>query len=108
MNDYRDSDFLSKITSMGTLGYPLEKIINVLDISDGDGFRIIFDDPTTHVAKAYRKGQDKAEFLVDIKLMELIKGGDLDAMKLFEERRNELKAIEEKQKEKRKWEQTTS
>jgi hypothetical protein len=87
----RPPDFLSKIKQLGSLCYPLEKCINVLDLhgSDVDVFIDEFDDPDSEVANAYAKGKDASDFFLDSKLFELARGGDLKAMQLFEQRRNE-------------------
>jgi len=82
-------DFLKKLTQVGTLGYPLSKIINVLDIEDEKKFKKDFYD-LNHVAhKSYQKGVDKADFILDSKLFEMAKNGDLNALKKFETRKRD-------------------
>ncbi|REJ84514.1 MAG: hypothetical protein DWQ44_09060 [Bacteroidetes bacterium] len=80
-------EFLKKITQMGTLGYPPEKIINVLDIEDGDKFIKEFSNKNSKVQKHYQKGVDKADYMIDIKLFEMAKNGVLKALDRYEERK---------------------
>lgn len=79
-------DFLKKMVSVGTLGYALDKIINVLDINDAS-FTADFDNPESPVAKAYQKGLDKSDYAIDMKLFELAKNGDMEALKKYEQRK---------------------
>lgn len=74
---------------MGTLGYPSSKIINVLDIDDEKQFTKDFDNPRSEVAKAYKKGVDKADFIIDSKLFEMAKNGDLKALEKYEIRKRD-------------------
>src|SRR4051812_30947278 len=88
MMQYTD-DFIKRIIGVGTLGYSLQKIINALDIDEKDvqQFTNDFYDPVSKVAKAYQKGKDKADYAIDIKLFELAQGGDLDALREYEQRK---------------------
>lgn len=80
-------DFLKKMVQVGTLGYPLSKIINVLDIDDIKQFTKDFDNPKSQVAISYQKGVDKADFVLDSKLFDMAKGGDLKALDKYEVRK---------------------
>lgn len=80
-------DFLKKMVQVGTLGYPLSKIINVLDIDDIKQFTKDFDNPKSQVAISYQKGIDKADFVLDSKLFDMAKGGDLKALDKYEVRK---------------------
>lgn len=82
-----NEDFLKKMVQVGTLGYPLSKIINVLDIDDTKQFTKDFDNPKSQVAISYQKGVDKADFVLDSKLFEMAKGGDLKALDKYEARK---------------------
>lgn len=82
-----NEDFLKKMVQVGTLGYPLSKIINVLDIEDTKQFTKDFDNPKSKVAIAYQKGVDKADFVLDSKLFDMAKGGDLKALDKYERRK---------------------
>lgn len=82
-----NEDFLKKMVQVGTLGYPLSKIINVLDIDDTKQFTKDFNNPKSKVAISYQKGVDKADFVLDSKLFDMAKGGDLKALNKYEIRK---------------------
>ena len=82
-----NEDFLKKMVQVGTLGYPLSKIINVLDIDDTKQFTKDFDNPKSKVVISYQKGVDKADFVLDSKLFDMAKGGDLKALDKYERRK---------------------
>jgi len=82
-----NEDFLKKMVQVGTLGYPLSKIINVLDIDDVKQFTKDFDNPKSKVAISYQKGVDKADFVLDSKIFDMAKGGDLKALDKYEARK---------------------
>jgi len=82
-----NEDFLKKMVQVGTLGYPLSKIINVLDIDDIKQFTKDFDNPKSQVAISYQKGVDKADFVLDSKLFDMAKNGDLKALAKYEVRK---------------------
>lgn len=84
-----DEDFLKKMVQVGTLGYPLSKIINVLDIEEHKQFTKDFDNPSSKIAVAYQKGVDKADFVLDSKLFDMAKNGDLKALQKYEERKKD-------------------
>ena len=73
---------------MGNSSYPLSKIINVLDIEDHKQFTKDFDNPKSKVAISYQKGVDKADFVLDSKLFDMAKGGDLKALDKYEARKS--------------------
>lgn len=83
-----DKEFIAKITGMGTLGYDAEKIINVLDIVDVDQFRKDFMNKDSDIYKAFQKGVDKSDYIIDMKLYELAKTGDMKAIELYDKRKN--------------------
>lgn len=82
-------DFLKKVTQTGTLGYPVEKVINVLDVEDSDKFIKDFNNPKSAIGKAYQKGIDLSDFIIDSKLFEMAKGGDLKAITKYEFRKSQ-------------------
>lgn len=96
-----NEDFLKKMVQVGTLGYPLSKIINVLDIEDHKQFTKDFDNPKSKVAISYQKGVDKADFVLDSKLFDMAKGGDLKALDKYERRKRSQLYAEEREKRER-------
>jgi hypothetical protein len=81
------SDQIKKIVNLGTLGYGLEKCLNVLDVEDPKQFAKDFDNPDSVVGKAYKKGRDIADFAIDSKLFEMARQGDINAMREFERKK---------------------
>ena len=81
-------DFLKKIMQCGTLGYPLSKILNVLDIENEAEFKVDFNNKESEVSKNYQKGIDRADFVLDSKLFEMAKDGDLKALDKYEKRKD--------------------
>lgn len=96
-----NEDFLKKIVQMGTLGYPLSKIINVLDIDDIKQFTKDFDNAKSKVSNSYQKGIDKADFVIDSKLFDMAKGGDLKALEKYEKRKRSQIFVEERERKQR-------
>ena len=96
-----NEDFLKKMVQVGTLGYPLSKIINVLDIEDTKQFTKDFDNPKSKVAISYQKGVDKADFVLDSKLFDMAKGGDLKALDKYERRKRTQLYAEERERKQR-------
>jgi hypothetical protein len=88
--NFNDEDFLRRIVGVGTLGYSLEKIMNVLDIptSDMKSFTDEFYNKNSEVYRAYKKGIDKADYVIDMKLFEEAKSGNIRALKKYEERKD--------------------
>lgn len=85
--EYTD-DLLKKIMQCGTLGYPLSKILNVLDIENEAEFKVDFNNKESKVSKNYQKGIDRADFVLDSKLFEMAKDGDLKAFDKYQRRKD--------------------
>ena len=96
-----NEDFLKKMVQVGTLGYPLSKILNVLDIDNEKQFTKDFDNPKSKVAISYQKGVDKADFVLDSKLFDMAKGGDLKALDKYERRKRSQLYAEERERKQR-------
>jgi len=79
-------EFLATIVHVGILGYPLSKILNIFDIEETN-FSIDFYTPGSALHSAYNKGIDKADYIIDSKLFEMAKEGDLKALEKFEARK---------------------
>ncbi len=82
-----DDDFLKKMVQLGTLAYPVSKIINILDIENTSEFIKHFDDPKHPIQLNYKKGIDKSDFVLDNKLFEMAKNGNLKAIEKYEEKK---------------------
>jgi len=93
-----NEEFLKKMVQAGTLGYPLSKIINIFDIEEVVKFTKDFDNPKSKVSISYQKGVDKADFLLDSKLFEMAKNGNLTALDKYEKRKRSNLFSEEREK----------
>jgi len=91
-------EFLKKIVQVGILAYPFEKIINVFDIENIEVFKNDFFNKESIIYKNYKKGIDKADFAIDLKLYNMAKDGDLKALEKFEKRKrlNEIELKKER------------
>lgn len=88
--EYEDS-FLANIQAMGQLGYSVDKMINILDVENQDGFKSDFNNKTSPLFKAYQKGVDKSDFIIDQKLYSLAKEGDLKAIEMYDKMKRNRK-----------------
>lgn len=80
-------ELLENIVSFGIVGYPLDKILNILpDDVDKDKFSKEFLNKNSKIFKAYQKGVDRRDYDIDIRLFEMAKSGDMRALEKFEER----------------------
>ena len=75
-----------KIVNCGALGYNASKIASVLDVSQ-DEVAALLDDPNSQFSKLIQKGEDMCDYVIDLKLFELAKSGDLKALDAFEYRK---------------------
>lgn len=78
---------LKKMVHMGILDYSCEKCINVLDIEDEKQFTNDFSNQNSEIYKAFKKGKDKSDYAIDLKLFEKAKDGDLRALAEYEKRK---------------------
>jgi hypothetical protein len=85
MSNYTEEQ-IKQMVHMGILNYPPSKCINILDIEDTEQFLKDFNTPGSEIYKAFKKGRDKAEYAIDMKLFEKAKNGDLKALQKYEER----------------------
>lgn len=78
-----DEETEEKIVTMGALGYPVTKMANVLGWPADDVAELI-KDKNSQFAKLLERGSDMADYLLDKKLFEMAKAGDLKAMQKYE------------------------
>lgn len=81
-------EILKKVVNLGSLRYPVEKCMNVLQL-DGESrkeFEKDFLNQDSEIAKNYQTGIDVADFEIDTKLFNLARTGDPKAIKAFDER----------------------
>ena len=83
-----DTALQALITDMGIVGYPVEKILSILpDDVDHEDFIKNFNDPTSDIARWYKRGVDIADFRIDKQLFNQSLTGDLNALSEFERRK---------------------
>lgn len=84
----KNAELIDMVVSFGIVDYPLHKILNIIprDV-DPVLFTDQFNDPTHPIHKAYRQGQDRRDYDIDITLYNMAKAGDLDALEKFERRK---------------------
>jgi hypothetical protein len=80
-------DILNKTKQCGVHGYPLAKVLLIIDIEDEAAYTDAFKDPNSDIYKAYAKGEAYAEFAFDNILFKKGTEGDLIAMKAYDERK---------------------
>lgn len=83
---------LNQVTSFGMLNYGIDRMCNILDLdsdSDIQEFERFFSDKRHPVYRAYKKGVDKADYHIDLKLFEQAKKGDKKALEMLERRKYE-------------------
>lgn len=88
-----DQSFLQEVEGCGALAYPVSKMVNILDITDKNDiekFTIDFNNLNSVVRIAYNKGRDIADYIIDRKLYQMAKDGDLKAMENFSFRIRQL------------------
>jgi hypothetical protein len=81
-------DEQSIIKNLGAFNYGSAKMSNILGI-DKKEIENEMKLPESNFRKLYEQGRDYADFLIDKKLFDLAKDGDLKALEQFEDRKNE-------------------
>lgn len=79
-----------QIINFGAFGYSAEKIANILKLPYKDVFENI-QDPKSQLSILIQKGKDMSDYVIDLKLFELAKTGDLKALEKFEMRKRKRK-----------------
>lgn len=74
------------IANFGALGYDAERCANVAGV-DAEFIFSAMQDPESDFSKMYRKGQHRAEYVIDLKLFEMAQTGDIKAIDKLEQRR---------------------
>lgn len=85
------------VVNFGALGYDAKKISSILGVPE---IEIIteLENKDSEFSKLFQKGVDMSEYVIDLKIFELAKQGDLSAITLFEKRKEQrLKIAKSKQ-----------
>lgn len=91
------ADQLKRAYQLGALEYNVYKCFNVLELDDFDDFELDFNNPASEFKKNYQRGKDMADFAIDTALFNLAKGGDIDASKELEERKQNYEICQGRQ-----------
>jgi len=89
------TDLLKKVTTFGSLSYPLRKILNLIEVEDEATFSKDFYIQDSPVQRAYQKGIDQADYIMDSKLFEMAKAGDKKAMEMYIQRKRQQEEAHE-------------
>lgn len=83
-------ELIKQLISVGMLGYSIDKIINVIDVPENDvqWFTREFNNKNSEIYQAYKKGMDKADYVLDMKLFQKAQDGDLKALEKYEQRKS--------------------
>lgn len=75
-----------QIINFGVFGYNSQKISNILNISV-DSINKELSNDKSNFYKLYQKGKDIADYVIDLKLFEMAKSGDIKALDKLEFRK---------------------
>lgn len=76
------------VINCGAFGYDVRKIASVLGQSEIDVQKEL-NDPRSEMSALIQKGRDMAEYVIDLKLFEMAKSGDIKALEKFEFRKRQ-------------------
>jgi len=83
-----------QIINCGVFGYDSKKIANILGFDNQEVQREMTDE-TSEFYTLLQKGKDIADYVIDLKLFEMAKGGDIGALDKFEYRKRDRKDFSE-------------
>lgn len=75
-----------QIVNFGVFGYDALKMANILDADESE-IQKELEDETTFFNKLYQKGRDMSDYVIDLKLFEMAKSGDIKALDKLEARK---------------------
>lgn len=75
-----------KIINFGAFGYKAPKIARLLGLDEKEVKKQL-EDKSSQMFLLYQKGQDMAEYVIDLKLFEMAKSGDMKALETLEHRK---------------------
>lgn len=73
------------IVNFGAIGYSEKKIASILEVSEKEISKEMSYE--SEFKKLYQKGVDMSDYIIDLKLFEMSKSGDLKALDKFEQRK---------------------
>jgi len=81
-----DEQTQEKIINFGAFEYKIDKMANVLGLPVAE-VEAEFNNENSDFYKFYRIGKDRADYVLDLKLFDMAKAGDLKALDKFEDRK---------------------
>ena len=79
-----------KLINFGVFGYDAKKISNILDYSF-DEVNEDFNNTNSNLFKLLQKGRDMSDYIIDLKLFDMAKSGDIKALEKLELRKRNRK-----------------
>ena len=76
-----------QIINFGALGYDAKKIANILGV-DPDTVSSEMSITDSKISVLLQKGKDMADYVIDLKLFEMAKSGDLKALDMLQKRKS--------------------
>lgn len=76
------------IINFGAFGYDAKKMSSILGVSEVEIIQEL-KNKDSEFTKLFQKGVDMSEYVIDLKIFNLAKQGDLEAIKLFEKRKEQ-------------------
>lgn len=81
-----EKEQIEQVINFGVFGYSAKKIASIL----GEDEQVIHDqmqDKNSHLSKLLQKGKDTSDYVIDLKLFEMAKGGDIKALDKLNQRK---------------------
>lgn len=85
MERFLEKEEIEKIINFGAFGYEEVRMSNILGW-ELEEVRMLMEDKNSEFSKNYAVGEDKAQYVIDMKLFEMASGGDMKALQKFEKR----------------------
>ena len=82
----KDEKTIEKLINIGVFGYDAEKIANITGIKLDEVKKQLADE-NSQINKLMKKGRDVADYLIDLKLFEQAKNGNIQAMEKLDYRK---------------------
>lgn len=80
------------VINFGAFGYPAAKMANILMWEESEVLALL-EDQDSEFSRLYRKGEEMADYVIDLKLFEMAQSGDLKALQKFEFRKKQKKDV---------------
>lgn len=75
-----------QIVNFGVFGYSQRKIASILGVTESEVSKEL-GNQESEMSQLFMKGRDMADYVIDLKLFEMAKAGDMNALEKLEERK---------------------